>query len=808
MREREERKLTTWLFNPFVYVAGWEAMVNGVMVILITGSVGSLSNTHFDGVMDTHTGMPAPLWCFLSEGIISWLSMVVVLWVFGKCISKTAFRSIDLLGTQALARWPMLLTSLACLLPQYGRFTEYITRTLAKGENAPVPITDAIVFGAVIIAMITFLCWSVVLMYKSYSVSCNIKGGKAVGTFVAGIVVAEILSKAIIIPMLVCVQQDQSWMRPSTESLPETESTAIALPHEKLYTFDSDEGIEIVNGDKGLSVDIANGEVRIHGTTTDATWGPEAVKVAVIDDGGALDVSGKFRIQEREAHGLVFLEAETQNGGPLIYMYQWSPFFKMSSALEAYQIQTRYYDIPAELISGVGSMRAPGDPENEFCSLRIHVREDHQTVDFYANGVFQDTVVFEESFGPIISAKMELQTPRKGKRFDIRFDDLAVGWSESPLAAERAKMEEKTRGLMLHYTFDDDGQVAKDSSGQQAHGIADGAIRRVGGIKGSGVAFDGCGEHIEIPLTRRLRGLQNGDHTLSVWFNPSSIPEKDTDSYGILMKAGFNLGLRYRPDQRIAWDCYFAVPHELDMEAPDTADDLVMFSVATDPIALHRWHHVVSVASADTRKVRIFLDGDLVAESMWRHDWTMWQAYHNIPWCVGVAQQYPALWSWPTHGIIDDVRIYGRALSDHEVAALYAEVDTSALNGLEDSVHALAQELSDSHRGVRYRASIVLADMGPAAKSAVPALIEAAKDIEICAGPVVALGNIGIANDEVISVIMAALTHDSKWDRIQAATALSRLNATAAISSIQELLNDEDADVRAAAEQALTALQK
>ena len=44
--------------------------------------------------------------------------------------------------------------------------------------------------------MLLLLCWEVALMYKSYSVSCNVKGGKAIGTFIAGLLLAEILSKS------------------------------------------------------------------------------------------------------------------------------------------------------------------------------------------------------------------------------------------------------------------------------------------------------------------------------------------------------------------------------------------------------------------------------------------------------------------------------------------------------------------------------------------------------------------------------------------------------------------------------------
>ena len=50
--------------------------------------------------------------------------------------------------------------------------------------------------------MLVFLCWEVYLMYKSYSVSCNVRGGMAIGTFVAGLFLAEILSKIAIYSLL------------------------------------------------------------------------------------------------------------------------------------------------------------------------------------------------------------------------------------------------------------------------------------------------------------------------------------------------------------------------------------------------------------------------------------------------------------------------------------------------------------------------------------------------------------------------------------------------------------------------------
>jgi len=40
--------------------------------------------------------------------------------------------------------------------------------------------------------------WMVALMWKSFSLCCNVRGGKAVAYFVAGLLVAEGLSKVLI----------------------------------------------------------------------------------------------------------------------------------------------------------------------------------------------------------------------------------------------------------------------------------------------------------------------------------------------------------------------------------------------------------------------------------------------------------------------------------------------------------------------------------------------------------------------------------------------------------------------------------
>jgi hypothetical protein len=76
-------RLSQWLFNPFRFIAGVKALLMGLAIILISASIGSLSNTHFDGVLDVQPGNEAPLWFFLAEGLIDWVCMVILLFFFG-----------------------------------------------------------------------------------------------------------------------------------------------------------------------------------------------------------------------------------------------------------------------------------------------------------------------------------------------------------------------------------------------------------------------------------------------------------------------------------------------------------------------------------------------------------------------------------------------------------------------------------------------------------------------------------------------------------------------------------------------------
>ena len=193
-----------WVFDPFTYVAGGKSLAIGLTAILLAGLVGAWSKTHFDGVLDVHTGRNAEIRDFLAEGVIDWICLAAVLLLLGKIVSRTAFRTRDVFGTQAMARWPSLIIALSALAPPYRRYADYMAWKLGMvGEVADVASTDVLFFGLVVLAVILVTVWMVWLMYRAYSICCNLSGSRAVGTFIAGLIAAEAISKLAVARMLV-----------------------------------------------------------------------------------------------------------------------------------------------------------------------------------------------------------------------------------------------------------------------------------------------------------------------------------------------------------------------------------------------------------------------------------------------------------------------------------------------------------------------------------------------------------------------------------------------------------------------------
>ena len=197
------KKYSTILFNPFEKIAGFKALTTGVSIIVLTGIAGYFANINFDGVLDAHFLLKElSLASHLAEGIVNWLCLSITLLISGLIFSRTKFRIIDVFGTQAFARWPMLITAiLALALPvSPDLISDYILwKTMGVGEEVVPGAAEIIVLTLFIVVSVALSVLMVILMYKAYSVSFNIKNVRGIISFIAALILAEIASKHLLV---------------------------------------------------------------------------------------------------------------------------------------------------------------------------------------------------------------------------------------------------------------------------------------------------------------------------------------------------------------------------------------------------------------------------------------------------------------------------------------------------------------------------------------------------------------------------------------------------------------------------------
>jgi len=198
-------------------------------------------------------------------------------------------------------------------------------------------------------------------------------------------------------------------------------------------------------------------------------------------------------------------------------------------------------------------------------------------------------------------------------------------------------------GLVAHYTFEEGpSRRVKDWSGKGNHGtiIDDVQYVKLKGEKGyvlkfnSGKAHVDCGKRPSLDLT--------GAVTLSLWFHPQTTAWKGEG--GVVGKVMGSYCMSY------GGKCFFYAP---------AGSNYIQVS----PLSLS-WHHVV--ATFDGKYLKMYLDGKLEAEQL--------SKVAKLPHGENFYLRYPATYLTvePEYKcMMDDVRVYNRALSENEITRLY-----------------------------------------------------------------------------------------------------------------------------------------
>jgi len=241
------------------------------------------------------------------------------------------------------------------------------------------------------------------------------------------------------------------------------------------------------------------------------------------------------------------------------------------------------------------------------------------------------------------------------------------------------------KGLIAYWSFDDG--TATDNSGNGHDGTKNGGFF-FDGMKGKAFLMDGTSDYISVPDDQALR-LSGTDFTISSWVY---LNEHDPSySSGIVVKRGAGSSNGY-------------ITGITGMQQTDTGFGYMQISggdnprLATkSPIALQGWNHLLYTFDVSEETMSVYLNGQLSSTSA---GIPAPNAATVADLCIGKDSQ---LDEYFFSGMLDEIRIYNKALSMSEIQYLNFEMlDVIVENEVPCSAEKPIIKIVYSEAGVEY----------------------------------------------------------------------------------------------------------
>ena len=183
------------IINPFEKFTEVQLFILGIALTVGGSLLGYLFCSRFDGVLDLHVTPIVTLAQPFIDNAINTVSLFLLLFILGLIINKKT-RLIDVFNTVLIARSPFYLLTLGNI----GGFMNDLETKI--NPNNPLDIhfsaIDILVLGVFSMFAVGFLVWFVALLYNGFKTATNLKATPHKIAFAFTIILAEVLSKALI----------------------------------------------------------------------------------------------------------------------------------------------------------------------------------------------------------------------------------------------------------------------------------------------------------------------------------------------------------------------------------------------------------------------------------------------------------------------------------------------------------------------------------------------------------------------------------------------------------------------------------
>jgi len=218
-------------------------------------------------------------------------------------------------------------------------------------------------------------------------------------------------------------------------------------------------------------------------------------------------------------------------------------------------------------------------------------------------------------------------------------------------------------GLVAYYPLDND---ARDKSGNERHGVAHGAIEYVQGVAGQAANFNGdLNKYIRVAHEEAFNFKDS--FTLSLWLYRRGDPKYVTNVDSMVVGKGRDCFNNYLISRNAT---------TFKVKIDGGCSEWGRTRPVSTSVPLEEWHLVTGIFDKPTETLKYYLDGELQGEI----NAVGYQPTNDFPFVIGkmFADAEGALTAYPAVAVVDEVRLYNRALLACEISSLSTGKDMCA----------------------------------------------------------------------------------------------------------------------------------
>ena len=221
-------------------------------------------------------------------------------------------------------------------------------------------------------------------------------------------------------------------------------------------------------------------------------------------------------------------------------------------------------------------------------------------------------------------------------------------------------------GLLAYYPFNGN---ANDESGNNHHGVVNEATLTADQVGTANKAYEFNADRamVSLPLNQNLSALSKASFSVSAWVKVASYPVyiADQDTTRAIIQDTAQTGINVYTSDSFGFN--------VNVTSSEQVHNIIE-STHTNAIPVGSFHHVASVFDTTALQLLFYVDGELKASrQLTSFSGNMFSEQRN--WTIGAWNSTSLTHAGSFKGVIDQVRIYERALTVEEITTLIASKD-------------------------------------------------------------------------------------------------------------------------------------